>query len=307
MADVPKFKLNTGALMPAVGLGGWGGATDEERAKAWEFMTPALKLGYRLIDTAWSYGTERSVAKAIKDSGIPREQVWITTKLHHQHHGPYVEQYFEDSLRKLETDYVDLYLIHWPMASKYDENDPEPKDADGNHIVYDTPIFNETWARLEKLYESGKAKAIGVSNFSVKNLEKLLETAKVVPAVNQVELHPFLVQQELKDYCDKKGIILTAYAATAWAQGRDHPTIVELAAKYKVQPTQIVYAWHIARGISILARSAKEDRLKEALTLPTLDPEDVERITALDRNQRVCNYANEHGKVCGWTYEQLGW
>ncbi|KAI0650272.1 Aldo/keto reductase [Trametes meyenii] len=306
MADVPRFKLNTGALMPAVGLGGWGGRVQEDRDNAWTFMLSALKASYRLIDTAWIYGTEKATATAIKKSGIPREDIWITTKLHHQH-GPFVEKYFQESLANLGTDYVDLYLMHWPQTSQYVEGDPEPVDEDGNLVVLDRPIFNEIWADMEKLYESGRAKAIGVSNFSVQNLEKLLETAKIVPAVNQVELHPYLAQPALKKYCDEKGIVLTAYTPTGYKNVLTDPTITELAEEYKSTPAQIVLSWHVARGVSVVPKSSNEQRQKDNLNLLTLNPEDVERITALDRNQRLCNYANEFGKVWGWTYQQLGW
>ncbi|PIL36981.1 transporter [Ganoderma sinense ZZ0214-1] len=307
MSEVPRFKLNTGALMPAIGLGGWGGTTQEARQNAWQFMVPALQSGYRLIDTAWCYGTEKATGEAVKKSGIPRDQIWITTKLHHQHHGPFVEEYFEDSLKNLDTDYVDLWLMHWPQAAKFDMDSVDPLDKDGQLITYDTPLFNETWARMEKIYEGGRAKAIGVSNFSVKNLEKLFETAKVVPAVNQVELHPYLIQQDLKVYCDKKGIVLTAYAPTGYAAVREDPTIVELAGKYKVSPVQVILAWHVARGIAAVPKSSDAQRQKDNIALPTLDPEDMKRISGLDRNRRLCNYANDFGKVWGWTYEQLGW
>ncbi|KAI0711077.1 Aldo/keto reductase [Cerioporus squamosus] len=304
MANVPKFKLNTGAEMPAVGLGGWGGMSQEERRDAWQFMLSALKSGYRLIDTAWAYGTEKATAEAIKKSGIPRSDIWITTKLHHQHHGPYTEEYFEESLKNLDTDYVDLWLMHWPQHSKFAPDGKDAFDANGDLICYDTPIFNETWARMEKIYESGRAKAIGVSNFSVKNLKKLLETAKVVPAVNQVELHPYLIQQELKDFCDEKGIVLTAYTPTGYKNVLTDPTITELAEKYKVSPAQIVLGWHVARGVSVVPKSSNEQRQKDNINL---DPEDVKRVSALDRGQRLCNVPNERKKVWGWTTEQLGW
>ncbi|RPD59612.1 Aldo/keto reductase [Lentinus tigrinus ALCF2SS1-6] len=316
MADVPKFKLNTRAEMPAIGLGAWAGTTQERRREAWRFILSGLKSGYRLIDTAWNYGTEKGTAEAIRKSGIPRSDVWITTKLHylsfnHQHHGPYVEEFFEESLKNLETDYVDLYLLHWPQHSKYVEGVREPLDDHGDLICYDIPIFNETWARMEKLYNSGRAKAIGVSNFSVKNLKKLLETAKVVPAVNQVEMHPYLAQQELKDFCDDKGIVLTAYTPTGRSPPYFSPSAVrhrfnEIAEKYKVSPAQIILSWHVARGVSVVRRSSNEQRQKDNFNLPKLDTEDIKRIDALDRNQRICNAANERGKVWGWTYEQLG-
>ncbi|KAI1786706.1 reductase AKOR2 [Ganoderma leucocontextum] len=300
--------------MPAVGLGGWGGTTQEDRQNAWQFMVPALQLRYVRNTTVrkrcfltGTPGTEKATAEAVKRSAIPRDQIWITTKLHHQHQGPFVEEYFEDSLKNLDTDYVDLWLLHWPQTSKFAVDNIEPLDKDGQLITYDTPLFNETWARMEKIYESGRAKAIGVSNFSIMNLEKLFETAKVVPAVNQVETHPYLIQQDLKDYCDKKGIVLAAYTPTGYSTVRSDPTIVELAGKYKVTPVQVILAWHVARGVAVVPKSSDKQRQKDNINLPTLDPEDVKRISGLDRNQRLCNYASEFEKVWGWTYEQLGW
>ncbi|TFK93599.1 reductase AKOR2 [Polyporus arcularius HHB13444] len=309
MSNVPKLKLNTGAEMPAIGLGGWGGTSQEERRDAWQFMLTALKASFPTTKTIphFSVGTEKATGEAIKKSGIPRSDVWITTKLHHQHHGPYTEEYFEDSLKNLDTDYVDLWLMHWPQHSKFVPGGEDAFDANGDLICYETPVFNETWARMEKIYESGRAKAIGVSNFSVKNLKKLLETAKVVPAVNQVELHPYLIQQELKDFCDEKGIVLTAYSPTGYKNVLTDPTITELADKYKVSPAQIVLGWHVARGVSAVPKSSNEQRQKDNINLPKLDPEDVKRISGLDRGQRLCNAANERGKVWGWSYEQLGW
>ncbi|KAH9939301.1 reductase AKOR2 [Epithele typhae] len=307
MSSVPLFKLNTGAMMPAVGLGGWGGHTTEERENAWTFMLMALQSGYRLIDTAWAYHTEKATGEAIRKSGIPRDQIWVTTKLHNQHQGVFVEEYFEDSLKKLGLDYVDLLLLHWPQTAKYTPDGSDALDATGNLICYDTPIFNESWAHIEKIHASGRAKAIGVSNFSIKNLEKVFETAQIVPAVNQVEMHPYLIQQDLKDYCDAKGIVLTAYTPTGYDTVRKDPTILELAAKYGVSGGQIVLAWHVARGVAVVPKSANEQRQKDNINLPKLDAEDVKRVSALDQGRRLCNAANKEGKVWGWTYEQLGW
>jgi len=303
MSTIPRFKLNNGTSIPAIGLGGWGGLGDEERAASDEWIVPALKAGYRHIDTAWVYGTEKAVGKAIKASGVPREEIWITTKLPwHGHRG--VQESFQESLDNLGTDYVDLYLLHWPQPIAYDPDDPYGK---GTPKVLDGPPFNETWAEIEKIYESGKAKAIGVSNFSIKNLEKLLTNAKVIPAVNQVELHPYLAQPELKAYCDAKGIHLTAYAPTGYKTVLSDPLIVELAEKYKVSPAQIVLAWHVARGVSAVPKSSNPQRQKDNITLPTLDEEDVKRIFSLDRGQRLCNKPDENGYVYGWSVEQFGW
>ncbi|KAL6299715.1 NADP-dependent oxidoreductase domain-containing protein [Sparassis latifolia] len=305
MSSVPYFKLNTGALMPAVGLGGWSGVTKEQRAEATAWMLTALESGYKLIDTAWGYGTEQYVREAIKQSGIPRENIWITTKLPWNHPGlRAVEESLRDSLNKLGTEYVDLYLLHWPQVIDWPDEDPE---YDGPFAIRDSPTFNETWAGMEKVYAAGKAKAIGVSNFSVKNLEKLLTTAKVVPAVNQVELHPYLAQSELKAYCDVKGIVLTAYTPTGYATVRSDPLIVELAENYKVTPGQVVLAWHVARGVSVVPKSSNAKRQRDNINLSTLDPEDIKRINGLDRNERLCNKPDEKGLVSGWTMEQMGW
>ncbi|KAG6914337.1 hypothetical protein DXG01_000961 [Tephrocybe rancida] len=185
----------------------------------------------------------------------------------------------------------------------------EMKSPDGSWRVVEDVTFHQSWAELEKLLEGGKAKAIGVSNFSVKTLEELSTTAKVVPAVNQVELHPYLVQEGLREYCDDKGIILAAYAPSGYDSVRNNPIIVELAEKYKVSPNQITMAWHIARNVIIVPKSKNEERQKENINvrLPALEAEDVARISKLDRNQRLCNAADEYGQVYGWSIERLGW
>ncbi|KIP07713.1 hypothetical protein PHLGIDRAFT_29900 [Phlebiopsis gigantea 11061_1 CR5-6] len=259
MSSVPKFQLNTGAIAPAI-------------------------------------GNERYVAQAIKESGIPREEIFITTKLAWHHPGR-EEEAIQESLRDLETDYVDLYLIHWPQAL----------DANGNLKLNNDYNFTQTWAALEKIYESGRAKAIGVSNFSIKNLDILLNAARIIPADNQVELHPYLVQDELVQYCQAKGIAVTAYAPTGYATVRADPVINELAKKYGVAPTQITLAWHVARGVHVVPGSKNLEHQKENLKLPTLAEEDVKRITALDKNLRLSNAPDEKGEVGGWTVEQLGW
>ncbi|KAI0074309.1 Aldo/keto reductase [Panus rudis PR-1116 ss-1] len=304
---IPKFKLNNGVEIPAIGLGGWAGLTAEERSAAGKsWMLTAIKNGYRHIDTAQVYGTEPAVAEAIKLSGIPREEFFITTKLPWNHPSR-VKESFEQSLKNLQTDYVDLYLMHWPFTVRYDENNELPRNAQGDLDVVEKPDFNETWAEMEKIYASGKAKAIGVSNFSIKTLEKLFQTAKVVPAVNQVELHPYLAQPELKKYCDEKGIVLTAYTPTGYSNVLSDPTITSLAQKYNATPAQIVLSWHVARGVVAVPKSSNPEHQKHNLELVKLSDEDVAKITALDRNERLCNKPNERGIVWGWTMEQLGW
>jgi len=304
--EIPLFTLNNGVKMPAIGLGCWAGITADERAAGVSWMKTAAEVGYKHFDTAQGYGTEGTVAKALKEAGVNRKDIFITTKLGWAQTGR-VQQSFEESLKALDTDYVDLFLIHWPFSVRYDPNDRMPRNAAGDLDVVDKPTFVEAWAEMEKIYASGRAKAIGVSNFSIKTLEVLLKTAKVVPAINQVEMHPYLAQEDLKKYCDEKGIIITAYTPTGYGIVRADPTITELAKKYSVQPAQIILSWHVTRGVIAVPKSSSAEHQKENLELPKLDSEDFKKISALDRNQRLCSKANERGIVWGWTYEQLGW
>ncbi|KAL0952451.1 hypothetical protein HGRIS_006720 [Hohenbuehelia grisea] len=300
-----SITLNSGGKMPQIGLGTWAGMDPKERAAAQGWFSTALKAGYRHIDTAHFYGTEVFCRNAIRESGIPREEIFITTKLPAHHHERVAES-LEESFSNLGLDYIDLYLMHCPQAILYDETTPLPRDADGVIITTDYSL-NDTWADMEKLLATGKVKAIGVSNFSIKTLDQLFKTAKVVPAVNQVELHPYLTQNELLAYCKAKGIVITAFAATGYANVREDPLIVQLAVKYGVTPTQVILAWHISRGCVVIPKSANPQRQKENLQLPSLEADDNVKITALDRNERLSNKADETGRVFGWTYEQLGW
>ncbi|PPQ88565.1 hypothetical protein CVT25_009945, partial [Psilocybe cyanescens] len=263
--------------------------------------------GFRHIDTAWGYRTEKAVGQAIKESGIPREEIFVTTKLP-WHHQTRVRESFEESLADLGTGYIDLYLVHWPQPIAYYEGNDMPKNPDGSYKTESNVSFNDTWAEVEKLLDTGKVRAIGVSNFSVKTLEQLFTTAKIVPAVNQVELHPYLAQNDLRDYCTRKGIVLTAYTPSGYSVVRGDPLIVSLAEKYKVTPTQVILAWHVSRKTVLVPTSKDSTRQKENLTIPNISEVDLAKIWHLDRGQRICNAANpQTGQVWGWTLEQLGW
>nr|AAS46750.1 reductase AKOR1 [Pleurotus djamor] len=224
--------------------------------------------GYKHIDTAYNYHTEKYVGNAVRESGIPREELFITTKLP-WHHYARVAESFQESLDALGLGYIDLYLIHWPQPILYDPNDPLPKNPDGTPKTTNYP-FTKIWADMERLLDTGKVRAIGVSNFSIKNLEILLESAKVVPAVNQVELHPYLAQPELVDYCKQKGIAITAYTPTGYQTVRDDPVIVELASKYRVSPAQVILAWHMSRGVIVTPKSANAERQRENINVSFL-------------------------------------
>ncbi|KAF8904599.1 NADP-dependent oxidoreductase domain-containing protein [Mucidula mucida] len=310
--------LNTGAKMPIVAMGSGIVSFDPaDQFAAREWLFDALKAGYRHIDTAAVYdefvtflskhGTEASVGVAVRKSGIPRHEVFVTTKL------PFtgftrVKQSFEHSLKELDLEYIDLYLIHNPTPVVYEEGNPFPTNPDGTTRLDNSVNFIDVWAEMEALLETGKVKAIGVSNFSPKTLDELLKTAKVVPAVNQVEVHPYLVQEELRQYCKDKGIVITAYTASGRDAVRNDPKIVALAAKYNVTPTQLVLGWQLTRGVPIITQSTNAGRQKENLKLPVIAAEDVTQINALDCGERVISKLfMVNGTLFGWTYEQYGW
>jgi len=276
-----------------------GGETAEKMVKT------ALKHGYRHIDTAFGYGNEEFVGKAIRGSSVPREEIYVTTKLTGTNHGS-VKEGFETSMKNLDIGYIDLFLIHWPMASNDKDEVLQPEES---------PTFVETWFEMEKLLETGKVKSIGVSNFSIKTLEKLLAKANVVPANNQVELHPCLPQEELKKYCDEKGILLTAYSPF----GQPSPdnmvlikdsTVAKIAEKTNSTVGQVLISWAVQRGTAAVPKSEKEDRIKQNITLVKLSDEDMKTLNDLHKKEgmhrSLMKYHSKDG-VFGWTYEQLGW
>ncbi|KAF8658423.1 hypothetical protein AX16_001974 [Volvariella volvacea WC 439] len=300
------FRLRNGISIPAVGLGTWAGPESDkiERAKGW--ILTALELGYRHLDTAAKYETERSVGEALQEAQIPRGDVFITTKLPWNHHER-VEESFNESLKALGTDYVDLYLMHWPQVVVYEEGNWMPRNADGSLKTQSSPTFHDTWRRMEQIYKSGRARAIGVSNFSIKTLDELLQRAEVVPMVNQVELHPYLAQNELMTYLWGKGIQPAAYSPTGWARVRDDPLITSIATKRGISPVQVILAWHLSRGTVVVPKSENPSRQEENLQIPKLTNGELDAISKLDRGERIANKADNRGHVHGWTYEQLGW
>jgi len=311
--------LNTGARMPAIGLGCWSGLTDEEHDSAQPWIESALKTGYRHLDTAHDYGTERAVGRAVRASGIPREEIHVTTKLPLHHHATVTES-LRQSLNNAEFDYYDLWLMHWPQAFANINDKPNPRHPGpngepdgGEYIMDDNVTLNETWAEMEKIYKAGKVRAIGVSNFSVKNLTKLLETATVVPAVNQVECHPHQAQPALLGFCAEKGIVLTAYSPTGYAGVAADPTVGTIAKKHGVSPPQVSLAWHLARGMTAVPKSTNPERQRaNLLELPTLTTQDVALLDTLHKDVHYCQYPgpkerNGQKLVFGWTYEQMGW
>ncbi|KAH7095813.1 NADP-dependent oxidoreductase domain-containing protein [Paraphoma chrysanthemicola] len=294
------FKLNSGARIPAIGFGTFQDAEVQEQA-----IITALKAGYRHIDTARVYGTEPSVGAAIKKSDIPRSEIFITTKLWNTaHHPDDVEAAIDASLADLGTDYIDLYLMHWPAAfARGDEL--FPADSAGNRLMGDTD-YVATYQAMEKLVASGKARAIGISNFSQAELERLLKETSIVPAVHQLELHPYLQQPAFMALHKRLRIHVTQYSPFAnqndfYATGTqakmiDDPVLVEIGKKYGKSGAQVALAWGIARGNSVIPKSKTESRIKANLEGDfVLDEADVERIGGLDRKARYSDLSAVFG------------
>lgn len=261
--------LANGIKMPLFGLGTFLAQNGES---AYHAVLYALKVGYRHIDTAQLYQNEESVGQAIKDSKIKREDIFITTKQKYHSNIENMQKMFDESLSKLQTDYVDLYLIHWPNQDK--------------------KINQQTWAFFEKIYKEGKAKAIGVSNFTKSHLRDLLETAKIKPMVNQVECHPGLTQVPLKAYLDEENIALESYGPFMKGGIFESPfkeKLETIANKYQATIPQIVIAWGINQGIIMIPKSVTEERILENFKGKDikLTKEEILEINGLNRGKRV--------------------
>ncbi|KAL3439595.1 NADP-dependent oxidoreductase domain-containing protein [Aspergillus tetrazonus] len=267
------FKLNTGALIPAVGLGTWKSEPGEvARAVAY-----ALKTGYRHIDAALIYGNENEVGQGIRNSGVPREEIFITSKLWNTHQ-PNIKEGLQKTLDALGVDYLDLYLIHWPVRLVPNEtSDLLPVNPDGTRAVDRSWDQSETWRQMEEVYKSGKVKAIGVANWSIPYLGELRKTWTVVPAVNQVELHPFLPQHELRAYCDKLGILLEAYSplGSTGAPLMSDPEIQQIAKKNGISPATVLISYHVNKGVVVLPKSVSEKRIASNKEVVELSGEDL--------------------------------
>lgn len=242
------FKLNNGIEIPCVGFGTWQVANGKE---AYVAVIEALKAGYRHIDTAAAYENERSVGKAIKDSKINREDIFITTKLPNPMHGyENTMKAFKKSLEALDLEYIDLYLIHWPNPIMYRDNWQEANA--------------ESWKAMEELYLEGKIRSIGVSNFLPHHLEELKKTAKITPMVNQIKLFPGLKdQQETIEYCHSHKILLSAYSPFGTGRIFEAPEIIELGEKYQKTMAQICLRWSIQKGYVPLPKSVTPQRIKD--------------------------------------------
>ncbi len=260
-----KVKLNNGVEMPWLGLGVFQSVDGNEVINA---IHSALDTGYRSIDTAAVYRNEKGVGSAICESSVPRNEIFLTSKVWNSEQGyDSTKAAFEESLEKLQTDYLDLYLIHWPKGQ----------------------LSLETWKAMEELYEAGRIRAIGVSNFLVHHLEDFLPHCKVIPAVNQVEFHPRLVQPELLKYCQEKGIQPEAWSPIMRGQVMEIPLLKELGEKYGKSPVQITLRWDIQKGVITIPKSVTKERIQSNADIFDFEllPEEMAQIDALDLNQRT--------------------
>jgi methylglyoxal/glyoxal reductase len=256
--------LNTGAKMPLLGLGVY----DMYNQEAEKAVDCALNIGYRLIDTAAMYENEREIGNAIRQSGVAREEIFLTTKINNTDHG-YDETLrgFDVSQKKLNCEYVDLYLVHWPLKS----------------------TRKDTWLALERLYNEGQVRAIGVANYLLPFLEELNGYAQIVPAVNQIEFSPYLFLNDVKKYCNNRAIQLQAYTPLVRGERFNDPKLVALATKYGKTPAQIILRWAVQQGISTIPKSSNPKRLSENFDVFDfqISDEDIARLNGFNENLRI--------------------
>ena len=266
VATVPAIRLNNGVEIPQLGFGVYQ-IPPEETVEA---VGAALEIGYRHIDTAEMYGNEKEVGEAVRASGLDRGEIFVTSKLNNSFHEPQdAREAFDRTLSDLGFDYVDLFLIHWPLPTLYDGD------------------FVSTWKTLEEFKRDGRARSIGVSNFQSEHLEKLGAETETVPAVNQIEVHPYFANDEVRGYGQEHGIATEAWSPIAQGGVLDDPTITQIADKVSKSPAQVVLRWHIQRGDIVFPKSVTPSRMKENFELFDfeLEPADMGTITALDRGE----------------------
>lgn len=293
-----KLTFRNGDILPALGLGTW----KSPSGKVYDAVLEAIKIGYRHIDCAYIYGNEREIGealqKAIKDGIVKREDLFITSKLwNNSHHKNDVRPALKQTLADLQLDYLDLYLIHWPVAQKPDVVQPK---SEKDFLSQEEAPVEDTWKAMKQLKEEGLAKHIGVANFSIENLKRIMKHSDTTPEVNQVELHPHLLQEELVKFCKENKIIVTGYSPlgskdrSSSMKKEDEPDLFELdsvksvAQKHNKTAPQILLAWALNRGVSVIPKSTSKEHIKanfEAADIE-LSKEEMESINKEDKNYR---------------------
>jgi 2,5-diketo-D-gluconate reductase A len=266
VSAIPDITLSDGNAIPQLGFG----VFQIEPKDTTEAVGEALRIGYRHIDTAQMYGNEREVGEAVRASGLDRGEVFVTSKLSNASHEPSdAREAFDGTLSALGFDYVDLFLIHWPLPTRYGGD------------------FVSTWKALEEFKREGRARSVGVSNFQVEHLERLAEETDMVPAVNQIEVHPYLANDAVRAYGQEHGIATEAWSPIAQGAVLDDPTITEIAEKVGKTPAQVVLRWHVQRGDIVFPKSVTPSRMRENFEIFDfeLDASDVDAISALDRDE----------------------
>jgi len=268
MTDVPDVSLNDGRTIPQLGFG----VFQIDPAETAEAVRTAIEVGYRHIDTAEMYGNEKEVGEGVRSSGIDRDDVFVTSKLNNSFHRPDdARRAFDGTLEALGFDHVDLFLIHWPLPTRYDGD------------------FVSTWKTMEEFYRDGRARSIGVSNFTPHHLRRLARETEVIPAVNQVEVHPFFTNDEVRAYGAEHGIATEAWSPIAQGGVLKDPTIVTIAERVDRTPAQVTLRWHLQRGDIVFPKSVTESRVRENFALFDfeLSDDDIAAISALNRDERT--------------------
>jgi 2,5-diketo-D-gluconate reductase A len=263
---VPDLVLHSGKTIPQLGFG----VFKIDPAETADAVVEALKVGYRHIDTAEMYRNEKGVGEAVRDFGLDRGEVYLTSKLNNGFHKPDdARRAFDDTLEALGSDYVDLFLIHWPLPTLYGGD------------------FISAWHTLEEFYRDGRARSIGVSNFQAAHLHRIVQESKVVPAVNQIEVHPYLCNEEVRAANGELGIVTEAWSPIGKGRVLNDPTIGAIASRLQKTPAQVTLRWHIQRGDVIFPNSTTRARIKENFEIFDfeLKPEDIAAISALDRGE----------------------
>ncbi|KAG0434604.1 Aldose reductase [Dictyocoela muelleri] len=290
---VREIKLNNGYTIPIIGLGTW--KCDKKVVS--DVVKAALDVGYRHIDTAAVYGNEKEIGEALLNHSIPRNEIFLTSKLwNSSHDNPNLG--LEITLKNLKTDYLDLYYIHWPV--NFENNNGVSVWRNGNPVLK-TFELEKVYRNMENFVKNGKIKSIGVSNFGIGNIRKILEFCEIKPAMLQIEFHPYLQQNELIDFCKQNKICITAYSSLGSTTDeknknimrvRDDPVIQRISREKKISPSTVILSWITSKDIVVIPKSTKEDHLKENLMLVELSNSEIIEIDSLSRNFRYVDPEN---------------